>query len=120
MPEIRQWKDWSKGWREGLQRLPPSDQALINNSLRELLERLATCSHALDDRSLVPWQPKPWSVPRAQRSQGVWAEYSLGDRDNRARVIVCQMVAAEVVYLVARTAIHDHSGLNTIVNAFQP
>ncbi len=51
---------------------------------------------------------------------GVWAEYSLGDRDNRARVIVCHMVAAEVVYLVARTAIHDHGGLNKIVADFQP
>jgi hypothetical protein len=30
------------------------------------------------------------------------------------------MVAAEVVYLVARTAIHEHDVLNRIVADFQP
>jgi hypothetical protein len=80
LPEIRQWRDWGKGWREGLQRLPQCDQLLINNSLLELLKRLAVCSHALEDDSL----------------------------------------AGEVVYLVARTAIHNHDGLNRIVAGFQP
>jgi hypothetical protein len=120
LPEIRKWKDWDKGWREGLQRLPPSDQLLINNSLLELLRRLAVCSHALEDSSLASWRPTRWGVQRVQRSQGIWVEYRLGDRDNRARVIVCHMVAAEVVYLVARTAIHDHEGLNKVVSGFQP
>jgi hypothetical protein len=120
LPEVRQWKDWGKGWREGLQRLPPSDQALINSSLLELLEHLAVCSHVLKDNSLARWQPRPWGVPRTQQSQGVWAEFSLGDRDNRARVIVCHMVAAEVVYLVARTATHKHDALNRIVADFHP
>lgn len=113
------WRDWSKGWHEALQRLPPADQLHIKNSLSELVKRLAVCSHALEDRDLAPWLPRPWAVARAQRSQGIWVEYSLGDRDNRARVIVCYMVAAEVVYLVARTAVHDHERLNSIVFDFK-
>lgn len=113
------WRDWSKGWHEALQRLPATDQLHIKNSLFELVKRLAVCSNAMEDRALAPWLPRPWVVTRVQRSQGMWVEYSLGDRDNRARVIVCHMVAAEVVYLVARTAVHDHDGLNRIVSDFK-
>jgi hypothetical protein len=43
----------------------------------------------------------------------------LGDRENRARIIVCQ-VATGAIHLIGRTVIHNHDGLNISANRFKP
>ena len=120
MAEIRLWRDWSAGWQDELHKLPATAQAQINASLSNLVQALASCTDVLSDPALAEWGPKKWETAQAQRSRGIWAEYHLGDRDNRARVVVCHMVEKDQIHLVARTAVHDHTKLRELVGRFTP
>jgi hypothetical protein len=67
------------------------------------------------------WSDRRWKeVPYKRDAYGTWIEFRLGDDDNRARAIVCYDRKAGVIYLVARTAIHDHRALNELVASFSP
>jgi hypothetical protein len=71
------------------------------------------------DAEFQRWSPSRWDVPRQQATAGDWVEYRLGDDENRARAIVCFDAKEQVIYLVARTAIHDHTSLRELVGAFR-
>ena len=120
MPELRispQLRD--QRWRKGYQRLTPGQKLVIDNSLRELLRTLQVCRDPMLDYALQQWRPTRWAVARKQAQEGEWIEYRLGDDDNRARAIVCYDKQEDVVYLVARTAIHEHSSLRELVARFR-
>ena len=55
-----------------------------------------------------------------QTTRGQWVEYRLGDADNRARAIICFDAREQIIYLVARTVIHDHTALRELVARFRP
>jgi hypothetical protein len=93
-----------------MNRLTQAQQVEIENSLRELLAALLVCRNPLLDTTLQRWGPSRWGAPRRQSSKG--------DIDNRARVVVCLDREEGVLYLVARTAIHDHSTLRELVASF--
>ena len=121
MPEVRIGAGWSdRRWKEALQKLTSSQKLVIENSLRGLLAALLECRDPLLDSALQAWNPSRWAVPYKRDAYGTWIEFRLGDDDNRARAIVCYDRKAGVIYLVARTAIHDHRALNELVTSFSP
>ncbi|RME96950.1 MAG: hypothetical protein D6773_16460 [Alphaproteobacteria bacterium] len=120
MPELRlapQWRD--PRWKKGLDRLTAQQKLVIENSLRGLLRTLKHCRDPLLDDCLTTWAPSRWYVAREQARAGTWVEYRLGDDDNRARAIVCYDRKEQVIYLVARTVIHDHGSLRELVGRFR-
>ena len=120
MPELRVHPSWrDKRWRTGFQKLPAHKQRIIENSLRDLLLALAKCRHPRFDGEFQRWSPSRWDVPRQQATAGDWVEYRLGDDENRGRVNICFDGKEQVIYLVARTAIHDHTALRELVAAFR-
>jgi hypothetical protein len=121
LPEIRLAKTWKDpGWREALQKLQASAKFALEQSLVELVKALQECRSVKLDPSLQQWSPSRWDPPRDQATQGEWAEYRLGDSENRARVVICFDKEEDVIYLVARTAIHDHTALRKMVSIFNP
>lgn len=120
MPEIRlahTWKD--PRWQATIGRLPPVQRFAIENSLRLLIEALKTCRHPRLDGAFQGWNPTKWDAPRQQATRGDWIEYRLGDDENRARAIICWDSKEGVIYLVARTVIHDHTALREMVANFR-
>lgn len=119
MPEIRifdeGWRD--RRWKKSLRKLQKDDER-IEESLRDLISALQVCTHPILDPGLQRWSPTSWHAPGRQRRLGSWCEYRLGDRNNRARVIACHDPSEGVIYLVARTAIHDHRRLAEVVDRF--
>jgi hypothetical protein len=85
-----------------------------------LLEILKDCRDVRLDAALQPWSPVNWDPPRLQHTYGQWVEYRLGDQDNRGRAIICYDRVQDAIYLVARTAIHDHTTLRELVAKFTP
>ncbi len=121
MPELREGPGWRhESWWISFRRLTPAQQLAIRNSLEGLLRALVTTKDPTRDPALQRWWPCKWDVPWEQSRQGAWVEYRLGDDDNRARAIVCCMRQEDLVYLVARNAIHDHGALRRLVAAFKP
>lgn len=120
MPELRISPSWRERWRHSLQKLTPTQKFVLEGSLRELLEALASCKDPRRDRKLQRWRPTEWVTARTQSRQGEWIEYRLGDAENRARAIICFDAEEDVIYLVARTAIHDHDFLRKLVARFKP
>jgi len=114
--EVKDVPSWNDSrWLKGLARLPPQQKLQLSESLKDLLSALKACNHP---RELKAWKPTRWNVPRAQETMGEWIEYYLGDRDNRARAIVCFDPKEKIVYRVARTAIHEHEALRELVARF--
>lgn len=121
MPELRVAPSWQDlRWRTALNKLPSQQQFFLNDSLRRLLLALRECRHPRRDAKLQEWSPSRWDVPRAQATMGEWVEYRLGDSENRARAIICFDAKDQAIYLVARTAIHDHAALRGLVAQFRP
>ena len=121
MPELQiapSWRD--PRWRRGLAKLPAARQHFLMSSLRELLKALQDCRHPLLDGTLQAWSPKKWATLHAKRAHGTWVEYNLGDDDNRGRAVVCANKSGDVIFLVCRTAIHDHAALNELAASFSP
>lgn len=120
MPEIRIFEDgWrDRRWKKGLGKLQKKDVGRIEESLRELIVALQGCRHPVLDPALQKWSPSTWHAPQAKKRRGSWCEYRLGDRHNRARVVVCHDPSEQVIYLVARTVVHDHRRLAEIVDKF--
>lgn len=120
MPEVRiyepGWKD--RRWAKSLKRLTEKQRDLLNAALVELAEDLRSCRHPHLDPRMQRWSPTRWHAPGRQKRQGDWYEYRLGDRKNAARVIVCHDTEEQVVYLVARTAVHDLERLQRVVGDF--
>lgn len=120
MPEIQVyetgWQD--RRWSKSLKRLANNEREKLENALVELATDLAACTHPHLDGRMQRWSPTRWHAPGKQQKLGNWYEYRLGDRHNRARVIVCHDVKEDVIYLVARTAIHDLERLARIVSGF--
>lgn len=110
------WAD--RRWQEEIQRLPPAQQFILVNSLRELLQALKGCRDPRRDQELRPWLPSRWDPPRLQATHGDWIEYRLGDDENRGRAVICHDRDEDVIYLVAKTAIHDHAALRELVARF--
>jgi len=81
---------------------------------------LQKCHHPRFDRELQKWSPSKWDVPRLLATKGDWVEYRLGDKENKGRAIICFDSKERIVYLVARTAIHDHTSLRELVARFSP
>ncbi len=111
-----EWRD--PRWRRGFRRLAPAQQLVLKNSLTDLLKTLRDCRDPMLDNALQPWEPTRWAVARDHAKRGRWIEYRLGDDDNRARVIVCHDRRGDTVFLVARTAIHEHGALRELVARF--
>ncbi len=121
MPEIRAPHSWrDPRWERSVARLTPAQKFAIESSLKELVDALRECDDPLRDSALNRWSPSRWAAPRKQQGFGQWVEYYLGDADNRGRVIVCAVVQQEAIYLVARTAVHDHGALRELVASFRP
>lgn len=112
------WND--PRWRDSVQRLTSAQKLVLDNSLRALLQSLKSCQDPLLDNGLRPWGPTRWSVPFRQESKGEWVEYRLGDDDNRGRAIVCFDRKENIIYLVARTAIHDLQSLRELTASITP
>jgi hypothetical protein len=121
LPEIKQAPSWTDPrWTAALNKLSPNQQLILKNSLRALLLALSSCRDPMRDKELRIWLPSKWYVPHQQAREGEWIEYRLGDDDNRARAIVCFDRKADVIYLVARTPIHDHASLRELTSRFRP
>lgn len=121
MPELRlhhTWKD--PRWRTALEKLPANQKFLLEESLRKLLQALQVCRDPQGDGALQAWRPTRWDAPRLQTTRAQWVEYRLGDADNRARAVICFDAREQVIYLVARTVIHDHTALRELVARFRP
>ena len=120
MPELRKYHTWDDPrWRTSLEKLRPDQKFILNDSLSRLLQALQKCSNPRRDGELQEWLPSRWDVPRQQATRGEWVEFRLGDEENRARVIICFDRSEQVIYLVARTAIHDHTALRELVAKFR-
>lgn len=120
LPELRVYEaGWNdRRWAKGLKRLSKQQRDFLNGALVELAQDLAACKHPHLDARMQRWSPTRWHAPGRQKKQGNWYELRLGDRKNAARVIVCHEAEADVVYLVARTAIHDLDRLRKVVERF--
>lgn len=120
MPEIRVWEPgWQdRRWTKGLKKLQHDQRDRLKQVLKELVESLASCKHPLLDPVMQRWGPTKWHAPGKQKQLGDWYEYRLGDRKNAARVIVCHDPTEQVIYLVARTAVHDLGRIERIVSSF--
>lgn len=110
------WND--RRWAKGLKRLGKDQRDLLNDALADLARDLEACKHPHLDPRMQRWSPTRWHAPGRQKKHGHWYEYRLGDRKNAARVIVCHDQGADVIYLVARTAIHDLDRLQKVVEQF--
>lgn len=121
MPDLRRYiKGWNDPrWAAAVQKLPSNQKFALEQSLTGLLEALKECKHPRLDAKLQAWLPSRWDAPRDVATRGEFVEYRLGDRDNRARVIVCFDQKEKVIYLVARTVIHDHAALRELVASFK-
>ena len=116
MPELRSYYTWrDPRWQSALSKAPASLRFLLEDSLRRLLRALQECRDPRLDSQLQEWSPTRWDVPRLQATKGEWVEFRLGDNENRARAIVCFDRKEQVIYLVARTVIHDHGALRELV-----
>lgn len=111
-----EWRD--PRWRRGFKRLTSAQQLVLTNSLRGLLQTLQACKDPMLDSALQLWRPTKWAVAWDHARRGRWIEYRLGDSDNRGRAIVCHDRKNDTVYLVARTAIHEHGALRELVARF--
>ncbi len=89
------------------------------DSLKRLVTKLQECKDPRRDPDLQLWRPTRWDVPRQLETLGKWVEYRLGDLENRARAIICFDESEDAIYLVARTAIHDHTSLRELVARFK-
>lgn len=120
MLEIRIWDaGWQdRRWSKALKKLPPQERDRLNDALKELTADLASCKHPLLDPALQRWGPTKWHAPGKQKRHGDWYEYRLGDKKNAARVIVCHDSRDDVIYLVARTAVHDLARIERVVKSF--
>lgn len=120
MPELRIWEPgWQdRRWTKSVKKLPRDQREHLDHALVELAKDLASCKHPLLDPSMQKWGPTKWHAPGRQKRHGDWYEYRLGDRKNVARVIVCHDPAEQVVYLVARTAVHDLGRIERVVQSF--
>lgn len=103
-----------------MSRLSPVQQASLKGSLKGLLTALQVTRDPMLDTALQVWAPTNWDPPRIQGTYGKWVEYRLGDAENRGRVIICYDRENDAIYLVARTAIHDHTSLRELVASFRP
>jgi hypothetical protein len=103
-----------------LAKLGPHPKFVIEASLRSLLAELQKCTSPSRDPVFQSWAPSRWDVPRHLATLGEWVEYRLGDKENRARAIICFDESENSIYLVARTAIHDHASLRELVGRFAP
>jgi hypothetical protein len=120
LPELRKYHTWDDSrWRAALEKLPANQKFVLNDSLTRLLRALQKCGDPRRDGQLQEWRPSRWDVPRQQATSGDWVEYRLGDEENRARVIICFDSREQVIYLVARTVIHDHTSLRELVARFR-
>lgn len=120
LPEVWIAPTWSsdRHWKRGFERLSADQRELLTASLEDLVRALEVCRHPQLDPALARWSPTRWNAPGRQKARGSWVEYRLGDRGNKARVIVCYDSRADRIYLVARTAIHDHDRLTALVAQF--
>ena len=120
MPELliyeAGWRD--KRWTKSIDKLSASQRQRIEQSLVDLAEALAGCTHPQLDLSLNRWSPTRYRVPGRNKAAGDWYEYRLGDAKNRARVIICHNPEDNLIYLVARTVIHDHRRLHAVIKGF--
>ena len=120
MPEIKQAPTWTDPrWQSTLSKLPPNQQFVLKSSLRDLLHVLMRCRDPRRDKELRRWSPTSWSVPHQQATEGEWTEYRLGDAENKGRAIICFDRSTDTIYLVARTAIHDHASLRELIAKFR-
>lgn len=110
------WKD--RRWEKSLRRLPQDQRDHLNAALVELAGDLMECRHPHLDPRMQRWHPTRWNAPRLQKRHGDWYEFRLGDRKNKARVIICHDARNQVIYLAARTAIHDLDRLQRVVGGF--
>lgn len=120
LPEIRIWdRGWNdRRWKKGLKRATPEQREALEQAIVDLVAALMECKHPHLDPEMQRWGPTKWHVPRQQQRQGDWYEYRLGDRKNAARVVVCHDAREQVIYLVARTAVHDHARMERLVREF--
>jgi len=121
LPEIWIAPTWEsdRHWRRGFEKLSAEQQVALTSSLEGLVRALGSCRHPHLDPAVAPWSPTRWNAPGRQRARGSWIEYRLGDEGNKARVIVCHDSRDDRIYLVARTAIHDHDRLSALVAQFR-
>lgn len=120
MPEVRIYEPgwFDRRWEKSLKRQNRDEREQLERALVDLTADLAACRHPHLDNRMQRWSPSRWHAPGKQQAHGHWYEYRLGDRKNRARVIVCHDPKEDVVYLVARTAIHDLERLQAVVGDF--
>lgn len=117
MPEIRYWHSWRHhGWKREFDRLPAAEQFAIKSSLRDLISSLGECADPMLDGVLRQWRPTEWHVASQQAAFGVWVEYRLGDAANKARAVVCYRKVEDAIYLAARTVIHDHGTMRSLIS----
>ena len=112
MPEVliyhRTWND--PDWHRDRNRLPADQKSFIDESLASLYQALLHCRYPRD-RELQEWSPSKYSVSSVRAKWGEWIKYRLGDRDNRARVVIVFRSKENRIYLIARTLPHDSAHL---------
>jgi hypothetical protein len=95
-------------------------QAQLETAIRDLVADLMGCTHPTLDARMQKWAPTKYHSRGEQKKHGSWYEHRLGDPKNAARVIVCHDTEQQVIFLVARTASHDHDRLANVVGGFPP
>lgn len=118
MHELYRVSSWSRHWPEKIQRLTAEQKFHLEDSLGRLLEALKECYSLKLDNSLLEWSPSRWDTPLKQAQQGEWVEYRLGDEENKGRAIVCYVAREDIIYLVARSPIHDLTTLRDMTAQF--
>jgi len=118
LPRILIANTWhaDRHWKKSLRKVPRERVEFLVQALLELVAALEHCAHPQLSPELQRWSPVKYHSPR--KKKGEWVEYHLGDRGNRARVVVCYLREEDVIFLVARTAIHDHRRLRMVTEGF--